>query len=347
MIFRKTAAKKIEENLEKLQSELSNADWVMTEDNLGTKIWQSDEIQNHIKKLLIKGQEFHEQEKFVEAIPYFLIICMWLEPSSHEYKKIAERLVCISYFDLAQKENSEEYWEKASAMLHQWYNEYSRTTDYDDIYQNIGLRIKCLRHLNRNLEADNLDVLYQKGVSGIKRKYIYRNTPDGKAERQKLEEEKFRQMEEEVRQMEEKFRRDEEEKFRQAEETRRQSEEELRKQDVKFKEYYKAEEEFLKSKDYKPTEEEWDEFDKTWWNKEKYQKTEEEEDYRSKETQQKDPHPYEILGVTESTSLNEIKKKYRELILKNHPDKGGSEKRTKEITDAWYRIQQERNENPR
>ena len=96
-----------------------------------------------------------------------------------------------------------------------------------------------------------------------------------------------------------------------AEEARIEGEEELRKQNARFKEYYKAEEEFLKSKDYKPTKEEWDEFDKTWWNKEKYQKAEEEEDYRSKETQQKDPSSYKILGVTENASLNEIKKKFR------------------------------------
>ena len=54
MIFRKTAPKKIERNFEKLEEELENTDWeVLTEDNLGTNIWHSDEIQNHIKKLLI------------------------------------------------------------------------------------------------------------------------------------------------------------------------------------------------------------------------------------------------------------------------------------------------------
>jgi len=344
MIFRKTAPKKIERNFEKLEEELENTDWeVLTEDNLGTNIWHSDEIQNHIKKLLIKGQEFYEQGKFVEAIPYFAKISWLLEPSSHEYRKIAIRLLGISYFELAQKENSEECWEIASAALDAWHSEYSRTTDYDDIYQNLGLRIKCLRHYNHNHEADELDVLYQKGVSGIKMKYVYRDTPEGKAERQRLAEEEFRQAEETRRQAEETRRQAEEEEFRQAEETRRQAEEELRKQNAEFKEYYKAEEEFLKSKDYKPTKEEWDEFDKTWWNKEKYQKAEEEEDYRSKETQQKDPSSYKILGVSENASLKEIKKKYRALMLKHHPDKGGSEERAKEITSAWYRIRQERN----
>ena len=44
---------------------------------------------------------------------------------------------------------------------------------------------------------------------------------------------------------------------------------------------------------------------------------------------------YEILGVSESASAAQIKKVYRTLSLKHHPDKGGSTERFKEITRAY------------
>ena len=43
---------------------------------------------------------------------------------------------------------------------------------------------------------------------------------------------------------------------------------------------------------------------------------------------------YEILGLKQNASKNEILKRYQELIKKNNPDKGGSEWITKQINKA-------------
>ena len=43
---------------------------------------------------------------------------------------------------------------------------------------------------------------------------------------------------------------------------------------------------------------------------------------------------YEILGLKQNASKNEILKRYLELIKKNHPDKGGAEWITKQINKA-------------
>ena len=43
---------------------------------------------------------------------------------------------------------------------------------------------------------------------------------------------------------------------------------------------------------------------------------------------------YEILGLNQNASKNEILKRYQELIKKNHPDKGGSEWITKQLNKA-------------
>ena len=44
---------------------------------------------------------------------------------------------------------------------------------------------------------------------------------------------------------------------------------------------------------------------------------------------------YEILGVTKGASQDEIKKAFHKLAHKHHPDKGGDEKKFKEINEAY------------
>ena len=44
---------------------------------------------------------------------------------------------------------------------------------------------------------------------------------------------------------------------------------------------------------------------------------------------------YDILGVSKTSSEQEIKKAYRKLAIKHHPDKGGDEEKFKEISTAY------------
>ncbi len=44
---------------------------------------------------------------------------------------------------------------------------------------------------------------------------------------------------------------------------------------------------------------------------------------------------YQILGISRNASPDEIKKAYRKLAHKHHPDKGGDEKKFKEIAEAY------------
>jgi len=48
--------------------------------------------------------------------------------------------------------------------------------------------------------------------------------------------------------------------------------------------------------------------------------------------------PYSTLGVNKNASKDEIKKAYKKLAMKHHPDKGGDEKTFKEITTAYDEL---------
>ena len=51
-------------------------------------------------------------------------------------------------------------------------------------------------------------------------------------------------------------------------------------------------------------------------------------------------NPYEVLGVKITDSKDEIKKKYRQLIMQNHPDKtqNNDDTKFKQIQEAYERI---------
>jgi curved DNA-binding protein len=44
---------------------------------------------------------------------------------------------------------------------------------------------------------------------------------------------------------------------------------------------------------------------------------------------------YNILGITKTASQEQIKKAYRKLAMKNHPDRGGDEKHFQKISEAY------------
>ncbi len=47
---------------------------------------------------------------------------------------------------------------------------------------------------------------------------------------------------------------------------------------------------------------------------------------------------YKILGLKLGVSKKEIKAKHRELVKKHHPDKGGSDKKMKDINEAYEKL---------
>lgn len=47
---------------------------------------------------------------------------------------------------------------------------------------------------------------------------------------------------------------------------------------------------------------------------------------------------YELLGVDKEATFDQIKKAYRKLAIKHHPDKGGDPEKFKEITNAYETL---------
>nr|QOI90474.1 hypothetical protein HWQ62_00338 [Pyramimonas orientalis virus] len=56
--------------------------------------------------------------------------------------------------------------------------------------------------------------------------------------------------------------------------------------------------------------------------------------------------PYSVLGVSRGANKEEIKKAYKKLAMKHHPDKGGDEKLFKEITNAYNTLTDDKPRTP-
>lgn len=60
------------------------------------------------------------------------------------------------------------------------------------------------------------------------------------------------------------------------------------------------------------------------------------EDHMSEESsREKDTKLYDLLGLQPNCSSSDVKKAYRNLALKNHPDKGGDPEKFKDINAAY------------
>ena len=47
---------------------------------------------------------------------------------------------------------------------------------------------------------------------------------------------------------------------------------------------------------------------------------------------------YNTLGISKSASEADIKAAYRKMAMKHHPDRGGDEKKFKEVTEAYETL---------
>jgi DnaJ family protein A protein 2 len=56
--------------------------------------------------------------------------------------------------------------------------------------------------------------------------------------------------------------------------------------------------------------------------------------------------PYSVLGVSNGASKDDIKKAYKKMAMKHHPDKGGDEKIFKEITNAYNTLTNDKPKQP-
>jgi hypothetical protein len=65
------------------------------------------------------------------------------------------------------------------------------------------------------------------------------------------------------------------------------------------------------------------------------------EDHHGQDYEEEDFHPlkrsnsYEILGIDRDADEEEIKKAFRKMALKTHPDKGGDEEQFKKVREAY------------